>query len=119
MFHRYNAHPRRYRVAAAAALVIGLTVVGTATPVVPQVRTTSFGAVDAALARDGTLVYVTGGAGSGTERTLVWVDRQGRETPLAAPPRAYYFPRVSPAGTQIAVNSSPSTSGIQVTSGHW
>jgi len=81
-----------------------LTVVGTATPVVPQVRTTSFGAVDAALARDGTLVYVTGGAGSGTERTLVWVDRQGRETPLAAPPRAYYFPRVSPAGTQIAVN---------------
>ena len=30
MFHRYNAHPRRYRVAAAAALVIGLTVVGTA-----------------------------------------------------------------------------------------
>jgi serine/threonine-protein kinase len=82
-----------------------LTIVGTATPVVPQVRTTSFGAVDAALARDGTLVYVTGGTGSGTERILVWVDRQGRETPLASPPRAYYFPRVSPDGTHIAVNA--------------
>ena len=56
------------------------------------------------VAGDGTLVYVSGGvAGAGAQRTLVWVDRQGRETPIPAPPRAYPFPRLSPDGTQIAV----------------
>ena len=40
-----------------------------------------------------------------TARTLVWVDRQGVETPLSAslPPRAYGQPRVSPDGTRVAV----------------
>ncbi len=37
------------------------------------------------------------------QRTLVWVDRQGRETPIPAPPRAYVYPRLSPDGTRIAV----------------
>ena len=39
-------------------------VVGTSSPVVPQVVTTSFGAAEAALARDGTLAYVAAGAGA-------------------------------------------------------
>jgi serine/threonine-protein kinase len=47
---------------------------------------------------------VSGGAAVlGAPRTLVWVDRQGRETPIPAPPRAYVFPRLSPDGTRIAV----------------
>jgi len=33
----------------------------------------------------------------------VWVDRQGRETPIPAPPRAYVYPRLSPDGSQVAV----------------
>jgi serine/threonine-protein kinase len=33
----------------------------------------------------------------------VWVDRQGRETPIPAPPRSYSYPRLSPDGTRIAV----------------
>jgi serine/threonine-protein kinase len=78
-------------------------VVGTPTTVVPQVLTTALGAVDAVLARDGTLLYVAGDAGTSVARTLVWVDRQGRETPTGAPPRAYGQPRVSPDGTRIAV----------------
>jgi serine/threonine-protein kinase len=78
-------------------------VIGTSTPVVPQVLTTSFGAVEAGLARDGTLVYVSGSGASGSGRTLVWVDRQGHETPIGAPPRSYSFPRVSPDGARIAV----------------
>jgi serine/threonine-protein kinase len=82
-----------------------LTVSGPSTPVVPQVRTTSFGAVEAELARDGTLVYVVGGAGSGADRTLVWADRHGGETSAGAPPRAYYFPRISPDGAHVAVNA--------------
>ena len=80
-----------------------LTVLGTASPVVPQVMTTRLGGVQAVTAQDGTLVYVSGGAASGSAQTLVWVDRQGLETPLAAPPGAYASPRVSPDGLRVAV----------------
>jgi len=81
-----------------------LMTVGTSIPVVPQVLITSVGAAEAAMALDGTLAYVAGSAGSGATRTLVWVDRQGHETPLAAPLRGYLQnPRVSPDGTRVAV----------------
>jgi Tol biopolymer transport system component len=55
-------------------------------------------------------VYVdapgTTSSGLGADRTLVWVDRAGREEPLAAPPRAYMHPRLSPDGTRIAISLS-------------
>jgi Tol biopolymer transport system component len=76
---------------------------GTPVPVVPDVVTTPQGAADAVVAGDGTLAYVAGGV-AGTQRTLVWVDRQGRETPIPAPPRAYVYPRLSPDGTRIALD---------------
>jgi len=76
---------------------------GTAVPVVPDVVTTELGGVDAVVAGDGTLAYVSGGVAEIPPRTLVWVDRQGRETPIPAPPRPYRYPRLSPAGTQIVV----------------
>ena len=44
------------------------------------------------------------GPGQISMRTLVWVDRQGREEPLPAPVRAYEYPRLSPDGTRIAIN---------------
>jgi serine/threonine-protein kinase len=81
-------------------------VVGESTPVEPRVLTNQTGAVEAGVAHDGTLVYVSGSAG---ERTLVWVDRQGRETPLAAPPRVYLLPRLAPDGTRIAVTITGET----------
>ncbi len=38
-------------------------------------------------------------------RTLVWVDRQGREEAIkAAPVRAYAYPRLSPDGTRMALD---------------
>ncbi|MEE8160708.1 MAG: hypothetical protein V3T61_03635, partial [Acidobacteriota bacterium] len=37
------------------------------------------------------------------QRLLVWVDRQGKMEPLAAPLRHYYLPRLSPDAQQIAV----------------
>jgi serine/threonine-protein kinase len=46
-----------------------LGVVGSSIPVVPQVLTTTVGAVGATLARDGTLVYVMGGAGAACARS--------------------------------------------------
>jgi serine/threonine-protein kinase len=77
---------------------------GTSVPVVPAVVTTPAGAVDAVGARDGTLAYVPGGVAGGVPHMLVWVDRQGRETPIAAPPRAYRHARLSPDGTRIALD---------------
>ena len=77
---------------------------GASVPVVPDVVTTNLGGVDAVVAGDGTLAYVSGGSGGDRRaRTLVWVDRQGRETPIPVPPRAYFLPRLSPDGTRIAV----------------
>ena len=52
------------------------------------------------ISADGTLVYVTSRA---AQRTLVWVDREGREDPLNVPPGSYQIPRVSPDGTRVAV----------------
>ena len=52
----------------------------------------------------GSLVYQLGGGGSGIEiRTLLWRDRQGRETPINAPAKAYVAPRLSPRDDRIAV----------------
>jgi Tol biopolymer transport system component len=39
----------------------------------------------------------------GSERALVWVDRHGKETPIAASPKDYLNPRISPDGTKMAV----------------
>jgi len=82
-----------------------LAVLGTPIPVVPQVQMAARGAAEAVLARDGTLVYVPAIAGAGVERTLVWVNRQGHETPVGVPPRAYTVPRVSPDGHRLAVSA--------------
>jgi len=78
---------------------------GTPVLAVRDVVTTATGGVDAVVAGDGTLAYVSGRGGFGSSRALVWVDRQGRETPIPAPPRAYSQPRLSPDGTRIAVAS--------------
>ena len=82
---------------------------GTAVPVLPRLITTRTGAGDFAVAADGTLVYVdVPGTGSlaADARTLVWVDRTGKEEPVAAPPRAYQHPRLSPDGTRVALSST-------------
>jgi len=76
---------------------------GTPVMVVRDVVTTTNGGVDAVVAGDGTLAYISGRGGAGSSRLLVWVDRQGRETPIPAPPRSYSQPRLSPDGTRVAV----------------
>ncbi len=80
---------------------------GTAVPVLPRLATTGAGAGDFAVATDGTLVYVdVPGSLGANARTLVWVDRTGKEEPVAAPPRAYEHPRLSPDGTRVALFSN-------------
>jgi len=64
----------------------------------------------AAISGSGTLVYVpqsavAAGASSApsTARTLVWVDRQGKEASLGAAPDDYGGLKISPDGTKVAL----------------
>jgi serine/threonine-protein kinase len=83
-----------------------LEVRGTPVPVLEGVVTTFGGATDVALAANGSLVYVPGGAGGGGRQTVVSVDRQGRPSPLPGLPLdAYRTVRVSPDGTRLALGT--------------
>ena len=63
------------------------------------------GAPQYAVSDSGTLAYIpsalSGAAAVG--RTLVWVDRKGKEEPLAATPNDYSYPRISPDGMRVAL----------------
>ena len=90
-----------------------LEVRGIPVPMVPRLYTAGT-AGDFAVASDGTLIYVDALAGAANARTLAWVDRTGREQPIAAPPRAYSFPRLSTDGTRIAVRSADQEADIWI-----
>jgi Tol biopolymer transport system component len=80
-----------------------LAVTGAAVPVVEGVQQSAFsGATQYSFSGSGSLVYVPGGVQSAQSR-LVWVTRNGTEQPLAALPRSYLGPRLSPDGRRIAV----------------
>lgn len=73
------------------------------------------GRANFALSVDGTLVYVPGGAATAPAaqpRSLVWVNRQGREEPIKAPARPYAVVRLSPDGTRVALDLRDQTSDI-------
>ena len=76
---------------------------GPSVSVIDDVVTSGSGGVDAVVAGDGTLAFVSAVGVSRTPRTLVWVDRQGHEASIAAPPRPYLLPALSPDGTRLAV----------------
>ena len=56
------------------------------------------------ISADGMLVYLPRARGTNALRTLVWVDRDGREEPLAAEPRDYDRARISPDGTKAVLS---------------
>jgi serine/threonine-protein kinase len=58
-----------------------------------------------ALSDSGTLAYIPGTSLGAVPsgRTLVWVNRAGKEEPLGAPPGVYAYPKISPDGTRIAL----------------
>ena len=82
-------------------------------PVVENVHMKENGAASFSVANNGSLVYVSGDGG-GPQWSLVWVDREGGETPLATPARGYRRPRVSPDGTRVAVDVSDSRADIWI-----
>lgn len=77
---------------------------GDPVPVVENVLTGMSGAVGFDLSDNGSLVLTTGGATGGPQRTLVWVDRDGREEPIALAPAEYIWAHVSPDGSRVAVS---------------
>jgi serine/threonine-protein kinase len=65
------------------------------------IASTLNGAADFAVSQTGTLLFITPD-GPGWLRTLSWVDRQGKEEPLALAPGRLSDPRISPDGTRVA-----------------
>jgi serine/threonine-protein kinase len=59
-------------------------------------------------------VDVTAGSQSARARTLVWVDRTGKEERIAAPTRSYEAPRISPDGEQLALAITDQESDIWI-----
>jgi len=81
-----------------------LQVTGTAVPVAEGVLQAGglTNGSQYSISATGSLVYIPGGAAD-AER-LVWVTRSGIEQPLAAPPHAYVYPRISHDGRRVAVS---------------
>jgi serine/threonine-protein kinase len=77
-----------------------LELAGSPAPLLEDIQVNGGGLANYTITEDGTLVYLpdTGGA----EQRLVWVDRKGTAEALAAPPRNYGAPRLSPDGRRIA-----------------
>jgi|SoiMethySBSTD1v2_1073268.scaffolds.fasta_scaffold02328_7 protein kinase-like protein/WD40 repeat protein len=72
--------------------------------VLDGVATTRVGVAQAALSRDGSLVYIPGSVGA--RRTIVFINRDGKETPLPnLPPANYRQVRVSPDRTRFAASA--------------
>ena len=61
-------------------------------------------AADVAISTEGTLAYVEANTAPAPRRTLVWVDREGREEAIPAEARPYVSPRLAPDGTRVAVD---------------
>ena len=94
--------------------VDALEVTGGPIPIVEGVMTAGIrtGAAQFSVSDTGALVYVAG-SDQGA-RTLVWVDRDGGEEALAAEPRAYTYPRISPDGGRVALSVSDQEQDIWI-----
>jgi serine/threonine protein kinase len=57
----------------------------------------------ASISNSGTLVYIPTSSAATPKRTLVWVNRQGKEEPLSTAPNEYWFFRISPDGKRVAL----------------
>jgi eukaryotic-like serine/threonine-protein kinase len=96
-----------------------LAVIGGPVPLVEGVRdaVNTTGATHFSLSSNGSLIYAVGESLQGQEGRLVWVARSGAEQPLAAPPRLYENPRLSPDGRRAAVEVATAAAGQGVGAG--
>ncbi len=83
-----------------------LEVTGAAVPILGDVSMNTIawrGVAQFSISRSGALAYIAGSA-SVPERSLVWVDRQGRVEPVTEERRGFLSPRLSTSGDQLAVS---------------
>ena len=81
---------------------VELEAIGQPVPVLQEVRADLSGSSYFTLSSGGTLVYLPGGANA-ANKWLVWVDRQGRRSPLVEELSNYRLPRLSPDGSRLVV----------------
>ena len=62
------------------------------------------GAAELAVSAAGTLAFIEPSGQPRVMTSLTWVDRAGTEEPLPLQPGEFFYPRVSPDGTRIAVD---------------
>ena len=80
-----------------------LEITGTPVRVAGDVALDSLGAPQAAVSASGGLVYFSSKTSASR---LVWVSREGVETPVFDTARIYEYPRIGPSGRQITVTAS-------------
>jgi serine/threonine protein kinase len=78
-----------------------LQLTGEAVPVVEGVEFNPFGSAAAFSASENGVLAYRGGGGA-VPLNLVWVNRNGTEQAIGAPPHNYTFPRISPDGKRVA-----------------
>ena len=95
---------------------VRVEVIGEPITLIEPVRAGTSPTVNYAVSRRGDLVYVPGGGAftPPAARTLTWVNRQGQETAIAAPPRTYAVARLSPDATRVALDVRDQTMDISV-----
>jgi serine/threonine-protein kinase len=93
-----------------------LTVSGGAVPLVRGVMRAGqagAGGANYGIANNGTLAYVAA-TPAGGRRTLTWVDRDGREEPIAIEPSTYMYPRISPDGRRVVLDDRNSNDDVWI-----
>jgi Tol biopolymer transport system component len=90
-----------------------MEVSGNPVPVLEGVAVKPTGAANFDTARDGQLVYVSG-TGLTATRTITWTSRAGKETPIAAQPRNYYYVRVAPDGNRLSIDARDAEQDIWI-----
>jgi serine/threonine-protein kinase len=84
----------------------GLETQGTPVPVLQEVAyDTRYGSAQLDFSQAGTLLYRSGGAEVRLV-TVQWLDSGGKPQPLLLKPRDYFYPRLSPDGSRLALSSS-------------
>ncbi len=64
------------------------------------------GVVQYAISKSGTLAYIPDSSGgTANQKSLVWVDHEGKEESLSAPPKDYLFFRISPDEKQVTLQA--------------
>ena len=76
---------------------------GSPIPILNDVRTSGTAGAYISISKGGAMAYVPGTGAAEAPVQLVWVDRDGRSSPVVEDRAVYGYPRVSPDGQAIAV----------------